>query len=196
MRFFYGLYVKDPALAAALDLIRFLAEPNFFRRAHITVRGPYTSRAENHIEEINKGHTYPILFRGIGSFFGKSQHTVFLKCEVPGIEKIWNKPDFAGDITPHITFYDGKDRGLAFGILHQLELHKWEFATDSTELVEIESKSDAAALNEFRLHQNTYNEILGRNIDFREVRSLHWRQRVVLISWVADFIGKHYSYGR
>ncbi|RTL53019.1 MAG: hypothetical protein EKK40_06390 [Bradyrhizobiaceae bacterium] len=190
MRIFYGLYVQNEKLAAAFDLIRFLAEPNFFRRAHITVRGPYTTPLT-----INSSETFTIYPKGIDSFFDvtQRQHTVFLKCEIPGIERVWHKPDFEGKITPHITFYDGKERSLAYSLLRQLQTHNWIFPIQSTELVEVAPKAAAASLNEFQLHQETYNEILGQNIDYRIVGQLHWRKRIDLVAWVADFVDKNFA---
>jgi hypothetical protein len=142
MRFFYGLYVKDEELAASLDLIRFLAEPNFFRRAHITVRGPYEQRIADQIASISRGKTYQIVFGGIGNFFEGKQNTVFLKCTVPGIEEVWSKPDFGEKITPHVTFYDGKERSFAYGILNELNNYRWDFSVESTALTEIEAKTN------------------------------------------------------
>jgi len=194
MRFFYGLYVKDEELAASLDLIRFLAEPIFFRRAHITVRGPYTTRIADQIAHISGGRTYKILFRGLGTFFQAKQNTVFLKCEVPGIEEVWNKPDFGNQITPHVTFYDGPERGFAYGILNELNHYRWDFSAESTELTEIEAKtSPGVYLDEFKLHQKVHDQILGRHLDYREIRNLHWRRRLPYISEVANFVGRHFA---
>ena len=193
MRFFYGLYVKDERLAAALDLIRFLAEPNFFRRAHITVRGPYSERVPDEIKEISKGKTYRINFGGIGKFFEGTQNTIFLKCEIPGIEDVWNKPDFGDRITPHLTFYDGPQRSFAFGISNALEKFDWSFEAELTPLTEIETKSDPRVyLDEFKLHQRLHEEILGHRLDYKGLPMLPWRQRVVYVSWVADFVMKNY----
>jgi len=52
MPVFYGLYVDNERLAAALDVVRFFSEPNFFRRAHITVRGPYPDDLSDDAERL------------------------------------------------------------------------------------------------------------------------------------------------
>jgi hypothetical protein len=194
MRFFYGIYVKDEELAASLDLIRFLAEPKFFRRAHITVRGPYAQRISDQIESISRGRTYQIVFTGIGNFFEGKQNTVFLKCEVPGIEEVWSKPDFGNRITPHITFYDGPERPFAYGILNELNNYRWDFTVESTTLTEIESKtSPGVYLDEFKLHQKIHDQILGRHLNYREIQTLGWRQRLPYISEVANFVGRNFA---
>lgn len=196
MRFFYGLYVKNEELAASLDLIRFLAEPNFFRRAHITVRGPYTERIADQIANLGRGRTYQIIFGGIGNFFEGNQNTVFLRCSVPGIEEVWSKPDFGNQITPHLTFYDGRDRSFAYGILNELRKYSWNFSAVSTELMEIEAKtSPGIYLDEFRLHQQVHDQILGRHLDYREIQKLGWRRRLPYISEVANFVGRNFSPG-
>jgi 2'-5' RNA ligase len=197
MRFFYGLYVKNEELAASLDLIRFLAEPKFFRRAHITVRGPYTQRIADQIASISRGKTYQIVFGGIGNFFEGKQNTVFLKCEVPGIEEVWSKPDFGNKITPHVTFYDGTERTFAYGILNELNSYRWDFSVESTVLMEIEAKTNPSVyLDEFRLHQKVHDQILGRHLDYREIQTLSWRRRLPYISEVANFVGRNFSLAR
>jgi hypothetical protein len=194
MRFFYGLYVRDQELAASLDLIRFLAEPNFFRRAHITVRGPYTERIADQIARLSQGKRYRIVFGGIGNFFDGKQNTVYLKCEVPGIEEVWSKPDFGNQVTPHVTFYDGKDRSFAHGILNELKLYNWHFSAESSELMEIEAKTDPGLyLDEFKLHQNLHDQILGRHLDYRQMQLIPWRRRLPYISAVANYVGRNFS---
>lgn len=193
MAVFYGLYVADERLAAALDLLRFLAEPQFVRRAHITVRGPYNTPQSDILRTIpNK--TYQILFDGVDSFIeiGKKQNTVFLKCEVPSIEQVWYKPDFHGEIRPHLTLYDGEDRGQAIALLRCCSRYRLKFRTSSTELIQIQPKSKAAEMNEFSVHQGIYDEILGRRIDYLTIQRLHWRERLPFFERVAHFIDKNY----
>jgi hypothetical protein len=193
MAIFYGLYVNDDRLAAAFDLIRFLAEPNFFRRAHVTVRGPYAEKIPHEIEKIGRSQTYCIKFNGIGKFFAGKQNTVFLQCSIDGIENIWSKPDYGDGIRPHLTFYDGRDRNVAYGIFNALARTAWEFSVGSSTLKEISSKETPEVLDQFEVHQSTYDEILGRHLDYRHVRSLHWRDRLNHIMWVADFIKANYE---
>jgi hypothetical protein len=187
MAIFYGLYVEDERLAAALDLMRFLAEPKFVRRAHITVRGPYDQRQDHLRGNLKK---YTIAFLDIDSFIkvNSKQNTVFLKCEIPTIEEVWHKPDYTGAIRPHVTIYDGLDRSQAYAFLHCCQRYSWNFLTTSGAIVEIKPKSQAAAIEEFDVHQNVYDEILGRRIDYRSIQEKHWRERLPYFEEVARFI--------
>jgi hypothetical protein len=191
MPVFYGLYVGDEKLAAAFDLIRFFGEPNFVRRAHITVRGPYTERLPLEIERNWRGKHYQIHFSGPGSFFSVVQNTVFIKCDIPGIETVWNKPDYGGGITPHLTLYDGRDSGFGYKLFDMLKLNDWNFFVDATELMVIQAKAQPRHLNDLEIHQNLHNEILSRPINYRSVRTLDTSQRLVYISWVLRFLQEY-----
>ncbi len=193
MPVFYGLYVADTKLAAALDLIRFLGEPNFVRRAHITVRGPYPEKLSVEIERAWKGKHYEIFFCGVGSFFSISQNTVFIKCDIPGIEAIWSKPDYGTEITPHLTLYDGKKSGFGYDLLDILKSNKWNFVANTTELTVIQAKAKPALLEDFSVHQSLHEEILGRRIDYKAIRFASAKQRLVYISWVVDFLQNTYD---
>ena len=138
-----------------------------------------------------------IVFRGLGNFFEGKQNTVFLKCEVPGIEEVWSKPDFGDKITPHVTFYDGKERAFGYGILNELNHYRWDFSVESSALVEIEAKTNPGVyLDEFKLHQKMHDQILGRHLDYREIQTLNWRRRLPYISEVANFVGRNFSFAR
>jgi hypothetical protein len=193
MAVFYGLYVADERLAAALDLLRFLAEPQFVRRAHITVRGPYNN-PQSDILRMVANKTYQILFDGVDSFIevGKKQNTVFLKCEVPSIEQVWHKPDFEGKIRPHLTLYDGGDRAHAIALLRCCSRYRLKFTARSTEIIQIKAKSKAAEIEEFKIHQDIYDEILGRRIDYLTIQGQQWRQRLPFFEEVARFIEGNY----
>lgn len=196
MAIFYGLYVADPRLAAAFDLIRFLAEPNFVRRAHITVRGPYSERLPLEAEVGWEGKRYRINFSGPGSFFSLTQNTVFIRCDIPGIESIWNKPDYASEITPHLTLYDGRDSGFGYKLFDMLKLNDWHFGTDSTELKVIQAKATADTLDHLIEHQTLHAEFFDRRIDYRSIRTLESNQRLVHISWVLRFIQQYAAEAR
>jgi hypothetical protein len=192
MPVFYGLYVADERLAAAFDLIRFLGEPNFVRRAHITVRGPYSQKLPTIVEGSWRGKRYGIYFREPGAFFSGAQRTVFLKCEIPGIEEIWDKPDYTGQITPHLTLYDGKDGYFGSRLLDTMKESMWSFVAESTELSVIHPKSTPASIKDFVVHQALYDEILERSVDYRAVRIMEPTQRLVYIKWVINFLQKEY----
>ena len=193
MAVFYGLYVENERLAAAFDVIRFFSEPNFFRRAHITVRGPYADDRMIGIDKTLQKKRYEIFFVEPGAFFDGRQNTVYLKCDIPGIEEVWDKPDYGGQITPHLTFYDGRDRGFAYYLLDELKQQPWRFSCQSTYLTKIKAKANAEELERFESHQNLYDEILNRKIDYRRVRALEGRQRRIYIGYVLQFIHDHFS---
>jgi hypothetical protein len=193
MAVFYGLYVADERLAAALDLLRFLAEPQFVRRAHITVRGPYDDTQPD-ILQTASNKSYQILFDGVDSFMeiGKKQNTVFLKCEVPSIEQVWHKPDFTGEIRPHLTLYDGKDRGHAIALLRCCQQYRLKFTAPSTKIIQIKPKSKAAEIQEFQLYQEIYDEIVDKRIDYVSIQRQQWRERLPFFEEVARFIETNY----
>jgi hypothetical protein len=187
MPIFYGLYVEDERLAAAFDIIRFFCEPNFFRRAHITVRGPYPDEYSVDIESRLLDKRFSILFAGPGRF-SATQNTVFLRCDIPGIEEIWDKPDYGGQITPHLTFYDGPERGFGYHLLNELEKQPWRFTAWSGPLTKIATKVRAVELNNLETHQRLYEEIFGRKIDYRPFRTTSPKQRLVYVSHILQFI--------
>jgi len=121
-------------------------------------------------------------------FFLGKQNTIFLKCKIPGIENIWDKPDYGEKITPHLTFYDGSDRGFAYYLFDELKKQPWHFSCPSTQLMKIQTKSKPEAIDRFEVHHNLYDEILGRRIDYRKVRTQPGRQRLVYIGYVLQFI--------
>jgi hypothetical protein len=68
MPIFYGLYVENERLAAAFDIIRFFCEPNFFRRTHITVRGPYPDNYTLNLERGLREQRYEIFLLNLIDF--------------------------------------------------------------------------------------------------------------------------------
>ena len=193
MPIFYGLYVADERLAAAFDLIRFFGEPNSVRRAHITVCGPYSEKLPTNIEDRWRGSRYRIQFREPDAFFVESQRTVFLKCDIPGIEAVWDKPDYGNQITPHLTLYDGRDAYFGSRLLAKLKESKWDFGAESTELTLIRAKTGPISISDFSAYQNLYNEILARRIDYFTVRKMEPTQRLIYIDWIVDFLRKEYA---
>ena len=142
MAFFYGVHIQEPELASALSLIRFLGEPDFFRPTHITIRGPYTRKIDETIEDIEKKFGAKKRFVelvGIGTFFEGNQNTVFLTCVIPDVEEIWKKPDYQG-VKPHLTLYDGKSRHFAYKLKAALEKFSWHIKAEVSNLRRIESK--------------------------------------------------------
>ncbi|WP_456624324.1 hypothetical protein, partial [Bradyrhizobium sp. P5_C12] len=136
-----------------------------------------------------------IHFEGVDSFIeiGKPQNTVFLRCNIPSIEQVWDKPDFAGVIRPHLTLYDGKDRTQANLLLRTTRQYRLRFVTRSTPIIQIKAKSKAAEIEEFTVHQAIYDEILDRRIDYQILQNKLWRERLPYFEEVARFIETYYG---
>ena len=73
MKLFYGVYLEDLRLSACLDLIRLLGEPEYYRRCHLTIRGPYERHLpDTDIERFNRTLTeayHSVRIESAGSFF-------------------------------------------------------------------------------------------------------------------------------
>src|SRR3954463_13392256 len=104
MAWFYGLYLNDERLEAAFELIRFVGEPDYLRRPHMTVRGPYERRQDALLEKLDYSPNF-VFVRDLAAFFSEKQNTVLLECELPDRNRVWRKPDFP-EGKPHITLYD------------------------------------------------------------------------------------------
>lgn len=144
-RIFYGVHLKNAELSSCIAMIRYLTEPGFYRPTHITIRGPYerslSSRVLSQINKRFEPQSRYVEIVGSGTFFLGKQNTIILKCEIPGVKDVWNKPSFA-DGVPHITLYDGSSRSDALAINHVVKNHDWSLIADVTEIVELESKLD------------------------------------------------------
>ena len=151
MALFYGVYLKDRSLSTALDYIRLLAEPKYFRRTHVTVRGPYKRKLNLHEEsELNKkfrrsGEILEI--DGVGCFYEGDQSTIYLKCAIPGVMSVWRKPDFRNSF-PHITLYDGNDRAFAEELKKIVSAVDWKFSVYVTGIRLIVSKRESNSIME------------------------------------------------
>lgn len=180
-------------LAAAFDLIRFLAEPDSFRRTHITVRGPYSRQLSDNEERRIHSHFTPdkryLEAVGIGSFFFGRQNTVVLHCDIPGIRDIWNKPDFR-EGKPHLTLYDGKSREFALVIRNILRETVPHFNTKVSELVLLEKKRDPSEYNDayFSDVNALVGSLFGEEFSIRKIQQEAALDRVVRIGTVARAI--------
>lgn len=197
MPVFYGFYFEDDALQGAFDLIRFFAEPRYFRRAHITVRGPYDDIADSEIAELNRTirKPYEIKIEGPGSFFESGQNTVLLKCLIPGVEEIWKKPSYGEGINPHVTLYDNNDRGVAQTLLFILKKYNWAISTQATSLSLIGKKQipDASSLDNFFKAAQAWNqEIFGRTIDYGNIQFMNSTKRMSYVPQICDYLERNY----
>ncbi len=193
MRIFYGVYIEDVELSAAIDLVRWLAEPDYYRRCHVTVRGPYERRlSDADVDRFNKvlhqsGNAMTILEPG--SFFFGKQSTAILRCEVVGIRDIWHKPDFQQG-EPHITLYDGPTIQTARVVKHIASQYAWNIVTDISDLQVIERKSRVDEYLDLYFEKvwELGGRILGPNFSGRSVALLSWLDRVNAIARICQYI--------
>jgi hypothetical protein len=128
---YFVLFLPDRIWQTSLDLMRVLCNPQVRSRAHVTVRGPYSSRPGS-TRDWRKERDIKISIVDIGNFFGPDQNTVFLRCDSEEIHRIWWKRDYKSGI-PHITIYDGSSREFAEDIQRVLQEFRWsvDFVCDS-----------------------------------------------------------------
>ena len=138
------LEVDDPAITRLLeDLRRKVAKGKVPKKAHITIRGPYSSRiSARTIEDIQNrlqsGDKIRIV--GISRFSSSLEDVVYLAVDGEGLRKVWWKPDFPikdFGFNPHITLFRGEreqaDEVESWVRKAGLEetLSKWHLATDA-----------------------------------------------------------------
>jgi len=200
MPIFYGTRILDPRLSAALDLIRYLAQPDYFRRTHVTVRGPYSRRMSQSFEDSLKirfsEEQRSLRVVRVGTFFQSTQNTVILVCKIPGIESVWAKPDFGSEeITPHLTLYDGKSREFAYMLRRTAGNYNMKFATKISSIEVLESKRNPAEYLDtyFEDASRLYAGLFVRSVDFREIPSMHEFDRIHRIGRLCALIEKEYT---
>jgi len=196
MALFDGVYIENQVLAAGLDLIRYLAEPDYFRRTHITVRGPYKKRLgkrfEGELAEAFDIKNRELEIQGIGAFLFGTQNTVFLKCELPSIFDVWHKPDFRGGV-PHLTLYDGESRLFANALKKTLSENHWKFTAMVSELVPIEKKKQPDDFLEiyFERAVKMAEDAFKFNVAFSEIKTLSDLDRLTLVAQLSTYINKN-----
>ena len=192
MAWFYGVYLTDERLEAALELIRFLGEPDYLRRPHITIRGPYERRQDALLERLS--YTPELVFiNGVSVFFGGNQNTVLLECDLPEKERVWRKPDFP-DGKPHITIYDGKSRHIALSFRQSLKNCKWRFYAPIGELKLIEKKvdPDVSLPMIFENVSTIYRQVMFDEFDVEKIRRFDEVDALFCVSRLAAYISKNY----
>lgn len=192
MAWFYGLYLNDERLEAALELVRFLGEPDYLRRPHITVRGPYERKQDAVLERLKYAPS-SILILGVAAFFTDRQNTVLLDCDLPDKKRVWRKPDFPNG-RPHITLYDGGSRNWALSFRAALKKCDWRFRAPVGELTLIEKKLDpeVSLPAMFENVSDIYREVMFEKFDIRKIRKFSEVDAVFCVSRLAAYIARHY----
>lgn len=179
--YFVSVTFSDSKVSELFDLIRLLAEPDFARSAHITLRGPYTNKKDIS-DSIFKKDIGKITIRRPGNFFNDRQNTVFLGVEIFGVSDFWYKPDFP-EGEPHLSVYDGNDRKTAWVIFSTLRKFKWNLSLNSTPLHILEKKRrlETEYLIQYEKVSRTLFEVAGRKITPMEMRNVGLFERVSMM---------------
>lgn len=117
MRHFGVININDKNAQTFIDGIRLLCADNskLKHKAHVTLIGPKDNKEDIDFKSIRRNEQI-ISIDGVGNFFQEGQNTVYLKCNLDKggdqIKDMIDKPDY-GNENPHITLYDGNNRGFA-----------------------------------------------------------------------------------
>ena len=182
-RVFYVVYFRDRRLQYSLDAMRFIANPSEKNYAHITVRGPYQQRYNLSGMDRRIDGT-EVLADGVGSFFGYSQNTVFIKCYSEMLRDVWKKTDYG--FNPHVTLYDGQSRRFAEMLLQQLHHLTIRFRFIVGRLHPLVTRSGQYSMELSQAFDEVlFAEVTGTHLSASEVDRLSFEQRVALIKLFA-----------
>ncbi|MDF0603880.1 hypothetical protein P1J78_24505 [Psychromarinibacter sp. C21-152] len=181
MKYFVGVFFEDERVDRLFDLTRVVLQPDFARKAHITLRGPYKHRKDINKSVLEK-QMDPILLSKPSTFFNERQNTVFLRAEIAFISDFWRKPDYP-DGTPHLTIYDGKDRSFAWQVLQVLRDFPWRFYVRPTKLRILSSKEplETKYLKDFTNFNLALDEVSDRSYSMEAIRKMHTGQRIEIL---------------
>lgn len=180
MKYFYGTYVRDKRLRALFDLVRLILEPDFARKTHITLRGPYDKKPSNK-RWIGKEIGYVYLTKP-DHFFLDGQNTVFLRAESIELNEFWWKPAFPGGV-PHLTFYDGEDRRLAWQVFHTLKKFPWRLHILFAPITIIEKKHNYEENFFLKIDDLdlAFDAISEKKMTIPYIKNMHMGQRIFLL---------------
>jgi hypothetical protein len=191
-RVFYVVYIEDGPVASSIDAIRLLSNPLEKRRAHITVRGPYTRRlTTSTIERMNQRlRGKSVRVTGASSFFGERQNTVFLSCSAPWLRDLWEKPQYPA-FNPHITVYDGDSRLFAEGLLEILSRHELSLELPVSELTPLRSPARGQSSLDllWSYDGGLVQRIIGEAVDPVSIRHFDERRRLEVIDRIVERLG-------
>lgn len=181
---FYVIGFADTRVADILNIMRFAANTEAKRTAHITIRGPYRRRLPKAVvRRFSQTITgAQICINGAGTFFDKQQNTVYLHCDSAAIKKVWHKPHHS--YTPHITIYDGGERKKAQQIYQQLADAKPRFVCRAGGLEEMPSPINESQLRPV-INNNIISEVIGKQTSADEITTMPFAARLRLIKTLA-----------
>ena len=186
--YFVAVSFSDTKIRELFDLMRLVAEPDYARSAHITLRGPYKQKKDIS-DSIFRKDVGKITLRKPGCFFENNQNTVFLNIEIFAISDGWWKPDFP-NVTPHLTIYDGKDRETAWVIFNTLKTFSWQIRLNSSPMHILDKKRtiENEFLTQYDKVSRTVSDVMGKDITPQEMRNLSLFDRVGVIKNVCQRI--------
>lgn len=186
---FYVVYFNDRRLQAALDAMRFIANPREKTPAHMTVRGPYAQLYHLHRQQRMVSGT-EVSATGVNAFFYEEQNTVFIQCESVKLREVWKKRDF--DFSPHITLYNGSSRQFATALLDRLDgvMIRFTFLIDEMRPLETYKGQSSSWLRE-SFDEEFAGEVIGRPIKALEVDTMSDQLRISLIERFARNLSKY-----
>lgn len=183
---FYVIGFADTRVADILNIMRFAANTEAKRTAHITIRGPYRRRLPKAVvRRFSQTITgAQICINGAGTFFHNQQNTVYLHCDSAAIKKVWHKPHHS--YTPHLTIYDGNSRAIAKEIYDTLAHARINQTRAATAIAEMISPS---AINELRpaIRPEMLMRITG-TANINELSTATWQRRLQTIESAANYL--------
>jgi hypothetical protein len=187
MRVFYVIYLEDGLLLDCIEAIRLLSNPMEKVPAHITVRGPYSTKINtSRMNEVLVGNSVTI--DRTGNFFEDGQNTVFFGCTSPVLEKVWFKRDFP--FSPHVTLYDRESTEFARRLYEVVSGYKYYFSLKADKLHPLESRKGQAS---FRLQMwsslTRLSTLLGEDLRSSDVPHISLESR---LKWI-NKLCKHLS---
>lgn len=188
MSYFFGVYPADKRLSRLFDLARLIAQPDFARKAHITLRGPYPQKPSPRSRWLKARLSNATLTRP-STFFNDSQNTVYLGLSFLEMNDISWKPDFS-DGVPHMTVYDGTDRSFAWQILETLRIFPWQFQIELTPVQILEKKKEYESSFFLELDDIdiAFSYIYEKPMRREYIRSMHIGQRIYLLRRIFEEI--------
>lgn len=188
MNFFYGVYPSEKKTSRLFDLARLILQPDFSRKAHITLRGPYDKRPSRKSQWFKRHPDNAILTRP-NTFFSERQNTVYLGVSIWDINDLSWKRDYPDSI-PHMTIYDGNDRTLAWQVLQSLRKFHWQLEIELTPVIVLERKkgirdSFFIEIDDIDL---AYSDIHQRPLSRDYLETMHIGQRIFFLEAICTEI--------
>ena len=178
----YVVELPDSAHRRAVDLIKIVAAPSVKHPAHITLRGPEQSLAPQRFADLAEPLRRRIVrVEGLGQFNAPGQATLFLHCSCPTFLDVWDKPDYAGSYTPHLTIYNGSSRPFSDALLRLLRTYPLRFSFRIKTLGEIVLGQSLTPLIQRVDLETLANGLIGKDLDRQRLQTMVDSERLDLI---------------